>query len=504
MKITYSNKTLTAKPQGMGIGKYFGSKGSANRIQFKTAERSIEDFQDIVSSGHTLAYQCVEDDVMNRKANYIGTDFIIIDIDSTDLTIDEVVERTTYKPTIIHTTFSNLTERKGNKYCYHLIYCMTETLYGEQNFDSAFAHFCCGIEDLVDSKAKDCHRITFTSNSTLPNYEYRLIGNTYSATTIGDAPNDYSSTIGCLSNSKEDSSVKKRDSSSIYYSLYNMNEEDRSLTVSSEEFELDQVFLTDLTTLPRKDFIYKYSSTYEYITYTPPTVTSETLEGIVYADYRGIDYYELPSLWRTNDFGDRERQKVEIGDRTTQLYVEANIFILIKPDISKEHLVYDLVRDVYENYNNSDGQFTNHYILSMTENVWLHRNEFIGHPIPRKFKILKSPIGMTKQSCVGIVRRLLKDESIGSLVDMSLSIEENLIELRKLGVKVKKNRLLKFIKDNHLDDYIKSDRQIKDECVMRIVSNHPDASLRELADICKQQNIMVSYETIRKVKKKIV
>lgn len=501
MKITYSDKTLTAKPQGMGIGKYFGKKGSVNRIKFRTAEHCIEDFEAIVSEGHTLAYQCVGDDAMDRKANYIGTDYIIIDIDSTDLTMDEVIEKATYNPTIIHTTFSNLTERKGNKYCYHLIYCLDKTLYGEENFNKAFSHFSCGIEDLVDSKAKDCHRITFTSNRALPSYEYRLLGDTYSAPTIGDASNDYNSTNCYSSDSKEGSSVKKRDSSSIYYSLYNMNEEGEKLTLNSEAFELDQGFLTDLTNLTRKDFIYKYSGIYDYITYTPPTVTRETEEGIVYADYRGIDYYELPSLWRTNDYGERERQKVEVGGRTTQLYIEANIFLLIKPDISKEHLVYDLVRDVYENYSNSDGQFTNHYILTMAENVWRHRDDFIGHPIPRKFKILKSPLGMTKQSCVGIVRRLLKDESIGSLIDINLSIEENLTELRRLGVKVKKNRLVKFIKENHLDGYIKSDKQIKDECITRIVSSHPNASLRDLADICKEQNIMVSYETIRKIKK---
>ena len=51
----------------------------------------------------------------DREKNYIGTDFIIIDIDSIDLTMDEVIDRASYKPTIIHTTFSNLTEKKNNK-----------------------------------------------------------------------------------------------------------------------------------------------------------------------------------------------------------------------------------------------------------------------------------------------------------------------------------------------------------------------------------------------------
>lgn len=185
MKISYSNKTLNAKPSGLELAKYFGKKGTSNRIQFKTVECQVEDIETIVANGHTLAYQCKEDNVMeDRSKNYIGTDFIIIDIDSIDLTMDEVIDRASYKPTIIHTTFSNLTEKKNNKYCYHLIYCMNETLYGEENFYRAFSLFCSGIEKLVDQNAKDCHRITFTSNSRLPKYQYKFLGNIYSTSDI--------------------------------------------------------------------------------------------------------------------------------------------------------------------------------------------------------------------------------------------------------------------------------------------------------------------------------
>ena len=195
MKVTYSDKTLTHKPQKWEIGKYFGKKGTANRIQFKTEDLQPEDFEDIISNGHTLSYQVKGNDAMNRKENFIGTDFIVLDIDSTDLTINEVLEKAAYTPTIIHTTFSNLTEQKQNKHCFHLIYCLEETLYGEENFNYAFSHFCEGIENLVDPQAKDCHRITFTSNSNLPNYEYKFLGNTYSASTFGAYKNEYDSMV---------------------------------------------------------------------------------------------------------------------------------------------------------------------------------------------------------------------------------------------------------------------------------------------------------------------
>ena len=504
MKVTYSDKTLTHKPQKWEIGKYFGKKGTANRIQFNTEDLEPEDFEYIISNGHTLSYQVKGNDAMNRKENFIGTDFIVLDIDSTDLTINEVLEKAAYTPTIIHTTFSNLTEQKQNQHCYHLIYCLNETLYGEENFNYAFSHFCEGIEDLVDPQAKDCHRITFTSNSNLPNYEYRYLGYTHSAPTKGDTHSSEINSLVYCSDITDNSSVKKNHSTSIYYSQYNMNEEDKNLTHSNNTYGLDSTFVYDLNNLSRKEFLYHYSTIYDYITYTPPTVTCETKEGIVYADYRGVDYYELPSLWRVNEEGERERKKIEIGNRTMQLYVETNLFLLIKPDLTKEHLVYEAVRNVWENYNNADRQFTNHYILSIIDNIWNNKGSFTSPPIPRNFKILKCPLGMNKPACVGAVKRLLKDESIGNIIDINLSLEDNLVELRKYGVKIKKDRLKRFIRDNHLDQYIKTEKQIKEERIAEIIKNNPKASLRTLGDLCLKQNIQVSHETIRTIKARIL
>ena len=41
MKISYSNKTLNAKPSGLELAKYFGKKGTSNRIQFNTLKSAV-------------------------------------------------------------------------------------------------------------------------------------------------------------------------------------------------------------------------------------------------------------------------------------------------------------------------------------------------------------------------------------------------------------------------------------------------------------------------------
>lgn len=526
MKITISDKKLDHKPTNMG--RFFGKEGTPNRIQFKTGNYSWTDLDTFISNGYTLAYQCKGDDAMNRKDNYIGTDFIVIDVDSTDLTMDGLVSRTVYKPTIIHTSFSNLTAAKNNKYCYHLIYCFDETLYGKENFYRAFAHFSKGIEELVDQNAKDCNRVTFTSNSNLPYYECRLLGTIYSVPSIGDVNNEYSESTNDFSNDNKDNVVSAGGTATIVSnsmneimvdykindsivvqnatsSLYkisgdNLEEEAPNCAVTENIFQLDHQFYTALYSMSRKNFIAQYSSIYQYQTFTEPTIIEETPEGIVYADYRWVDYYELPSYWRINKEGKSERIKVEKGRRTWQMYIDTNIFLHIIPDITKEHLVYEVVRDIYENYDNSDKQFNNGYILASVKNSWKNKDKTTIPPIPKKFKILKYPDGYSKQACVGIVRRLLNDDTIGSVIDFNLSLEENLEEMKKMGIPIQMRRLKKFIKENRLVDYIKTDRHIRDEHIRSIVTDNPNASLRQIEHLCKEQGITVSPNTIRKVK----
>ena len=68
-----------------------------------------------------------------------------------------------------------------------------------------------------------------------------------------------------------------------------MNEEDKNLTHSNNTYGLDSTFVYDLNNLSRKEFLYHYSTIYDYITYTPPTVTCETKEGIVKAADKALD-----------------------------------------------------------------------------------------------------------------------------------------------------------------------------------------------------------------------
>ena len=125
MKITVANKKLSAKPQGDQEKRdYF------NGLVLSTKEIEIGQLKEIVSDGITISYVYRDQEFSRRsgymKDNYVGTQFIVVDIDNCDKSPDDFVSSIKYRPTVFHTTFSNLTEAKDNKYCFHLIYIFND------------------------------------------------------------------------------------------------------------------------------------------------------------------------------------------------------------------------------------------------------------------------------------------------------------------------------------------------------------------------------------------
>ncbi len=135
-----------------------------------------------------------------------------------------------------------------------------------------------------------------------------------------------------------------------------------------KKFVLDKEILDNMYTMTRSEFIHHYTSTYPYITetYIPQ---DEYVNG--YADLRNENYYVVP----TSQFRwDAERNKpyipkIKEGIRNTMMWMDAVYFMKIVPNITKEHLVYLLTVEVYRNFDNSDKQLTNQFIITKCREV---------------------------------------------------------------------------------------------------------------------------------------
>ena len=100
----------------------------------------------------------------------------------------------------------------------------------------------------------------------------------------------------------------------------------------------------------------------------------------------------------------------------------------IVSDISKEHLVYLATTEVYRNFDNSDKQLDNMFIINKCKEVWNNIGNLHVKPVRKTFKIDKDywlARGMENWlSITNYIRRQMKCDDFGALYDYSLTLEK--------------------------------------------------------------------------------
>ena len=185
--------------------------------------------------------------------------------------------------------------------------------------------------------------------------------------------------------------------------------------------------------------------------------------------------------------------------RNTMIWLDAHYFLNIVPDITKEHLVYLIITEVYRNFDNSDNQFTNQFIINKCKEVWESRDRIHVKPIPRSFKIDKTywnERGMDNWlSISNYIRKQMKCDDFGNLYDYSLTLEQNIKEFRNYGVNTTSRTLRTWLEENGIP--YTTDKELRDEHVITLYNEDPSRSSRELERLCN-----VNYRTIQRILKK--
>ena len=495
MKITIGNKPLDHKPPKPKAGIYF------NDIKFKTGNFSNEAIKKIIDNGYTMTY-LYKDNEFDRgdhymSKNYLGTQFICVDIDKSDISPTEFIKHVKFKPSVIHTTFSNLTEIKDYKHCFHLLYFFDEIIYGEDNFNNIFNLITDDYRNLVDKQARDCHRVMYTSNSSLPDYEYKDYGITYRVSDF--IKEDYDDIDNLFEVRHEDDERDKISGADISNISSNNILEEAKLSQDTT-FILDKQFFNDMYSMKRSEFIYHYSTTYPYITET--YINPERYEN-GYVDLRNEDYYVVPTAQYRWD-AERQRAyipKIKQGFRNNMLWLDAVCFMKIVPNITKEYLVYLLIVEAYRNFENSDRQLTNQYIITKCKEVWNSIDNIKVKPVRKSFKIDKSywlERGMDNWlSITNYIRKHIKCEDFGNMYDYSLTIEQNIKEFKNYGIRTTFRTLKTWLEENGIP--YSTDKEVRDGHIIRLFEEAPSRSSREIEKLCKEQGLEISYRTIQRI-----
>lgn len=412
------------------------------KLRFKRSSISIEDFVKHIKKGfcfcHWFTTKADTFKIYEKKNdNFDRANVVFVDVDDFNMEMKQFVCGLSKKPTIYYTTPSNLCTSKGNKYRFRLCYVFNEDIPNAETLASTYKGIIKEIRKdyptYPDQDSCGARPAQYMNGNGTPRCEVYSTDKVYTLSDFG---------------------------ASLVESAHHEN---RSVKESANSNECvypikDKDFINDLFEIPPSDLIIKYRERYCYFDHSELTYNN---------GYALIpeNYQEIYRSWYqdvvTSNSGDiRKVSVVKIkrdGDnRRKSLFVSALIRRKILPNITFEHLLYNLVAERQWYYDNSDNTLNNQELMRIANNALNMEYEKINIKTkrkPSKFKVDKlycSERGIKPKSMVGIVRRKLKDEEIGNLYDCSLSVKDNLAMLKANGIKIGLSRLYEFCDRNNI------------------------------------------------------
>lgn len=343
--------------------------------------------------------------------------FVDIDRESYSDDIEEYIGALSYTPTVTYTSFSDKVdkERTGYSRRFRMVYVFDEML-DEETFNNISNYIVADIQDMTNEELYDncgSSPVQYFNGSNPSENECYCSYNIYSAS---DFPE---------------------------FLVYSEEDEDDCICSNCDEVvEFDGDFIEDLKNRKDIDKVLHYwhhKGGYNY--FTKPEIDFEG------KSYMKVDnYFEL--LYNT-------KKIVDGGKRRKKLLIRAILRRLIKPEVTPDELLYNMIIDVNRFFDNSDGildldclmlrvqraycadlqEFKQKYVNSRTCNI-------------RSFKI--NPEIEGKKSVIAKARTEITDNEILSYYDATKSVKENLEVLQSKGIKLGKSRLYEWVKKNNI------------------------------------------------------
>ena len=413
------------------------------QLNFEQDLLAVEEFKEKVKEGYCFCHwfntsKEVFSIVEKTKSNFDCANVVFIDVDDYDVEMKEFVKHLPRQPTVYYTTPSN---GKNGKYRYRLCYLFNQDIKDSQTFSTLYNgiinSFRVSYPDYPDKDKCGGVSAQYMNGNGTPNCEVYSTDCVY---TLGDFNVSYTTTKASTDNFKVSQAPKIRS---------NKDE--------SKEFPFtDLEFKADFFSMSPNDLIVKYYQRYHFFDSTELEYNEEGYALI------GEDYRQIFRRWyldiSTDDKGREHKatvlRKRRDGDkRRYYMYLSALIRKQIMPDITFEHLLYNLVCERQYFYDNSDRVLTNQFLMEKALTV-------INTPIEKislgsyrkrpKYKIDREfcrKNGIKPVALSNMVRSKLYTEKIGELYDCNLSVAENLKNIRSHGVKVGKTKLYQFCKE---------------------------------------------------------
>lgn len=450
---------LSVSLHGYKSKKEIKKETESGKMRFIRRQLKLSEFEKIIADGHGFCHwfktQGDEFPIYKKKdENFARANVVFVDVDDYTMEMNEFVSRLEKKPTLYYTSWSN----NPPNYHFRLCYAFEDDILNKDTFANTYNAIIASIRmSVTDYPNKDkCGRsvsqLMFGNGS--DNCDVKRTGIIYSLSDFGVGEVTYTTV-------KEETKHNEPQQVEAKKEKEEKEEEDIKFPINDKEF------MKDFEIMQPSDLIYKYRGRYNILEH------SELHYENGYA-LLGEDYYEIFRPWfmdkvpnKSGDVRKVPRQKkYRDGDkRRTHLFVAALLRRLIKPTITFEELLYNLVYDRLYYYDNSDHMLTNRLLkVKAREVVELPQEKVrLRSRNKHKFKVDKAycrELGITTRKMCNMVRRLLKDIEIGELYDCGKSVAENLKEMKEQGLKISRRRLYDFCNEHDipLRDYKKRRR----------------------------------------------
>ena len=351
-----------------------------------------------------------------RTANDVKqTNFIGVDVDDSTLTFNEYISTIKLKPTFAYTTPND--GIKGNRY--RLIYIVSESIKEQSEFSSYYN----GIISTLNEQ-------TNTTNN-----------------------DDCGAKIERLFNGNGKSTIKTFESGLIY-SKNDLPKGENSLHVSTKQVIKPRKSKKANTNV-EKDFFNldfdEFYSKYTMKVFEPIMMSNVDFKGKLFAELNE----DFINIKRFNKRGvlSRENKLSVGGGRKKYLWKVLQLKHKIKPTITSDELLFNAVFEIVNFIDNTDSKLTKSYIIELVDNV-LNSECTIQTTNKQRIMInkkLADEMGISPRAAANKARGELNHAKIGEWYDVSISVGKNLKFAKENNIKVCRNTLKRFCKENGIN-----------------------------------------------------
>lgn len=392
-------------------------------FRYRRTTVTYDEFKNYISEGYTTAHVFTENNYVfgnttKTKDNFLYTNYISIDCDDEDIPMNEYIGNMPCKPSFCYTTYSN--EEKG--YRFRLVYVFNEHITKNE------------YQQLYDS-VRQCSGIYTLKDNSMRSLSQCMIGNGKNANIID---------FGTI--------FSKSDFSHDFTKTLDL-QKDTTGKHECTNCHVEHNFFVKLNSLKPSDFIEYYRNTYEIIQ------SSELILSDDESYYKfPSPYYEISRGWKWDSFirkGEivyfKRENRIRNGQRRRQrLFKWAVLKCRIKPDITLEELIYNMIWERETFFDNSDRVLTNNCIIdickrAMESNLVFEESEHPNFIVNKRYA---KEHGITPNQLKRTVTKKLNSEAIGSWYDCSKSVKDNLEYAKEYGIKVGKTALYEWCKEN--------------------------------------------------------